>query len=150
MLIVALFLMLVVQTAKHEQESRTKLGGIQGSWGTWGTWSTCSSTCGNGIQRQTRHCLPIYTQPQNAFRVVSSPHQQPGLIISALQPTVSLHSDTDRLTNSLTRGELSKAKQTGPAVRRYFIIKFRGLGFRHTITNVVSHILICQQISMLV
>ncbi|TNM90440.1 hypothetical protein fugu_002729, partial [Takifugu bimaculatus] len=108
----------VVQTAEHQQESRAKLGGIQGSWGTWGTWSMCSSTCGNGIQQQTRHCLSIYTQPQNAFRVVSSPQQQPGLIISALRPTVSLHSDTDRLTNSLRREELSKAKQTRPAGRR--------------------------------
>ncbi|KAM7423701.1 hypothetical protein PAMA_000185 [Pampus argenteus] len=44
--------------------------------------------------------------------------QQPGHVISALRPTVPLHRDTARSSNSSSRGELRNPKETRPGVRR--------------------------------
>ncbi|XP_028257890.1 thrombospondin type-1 domain-containing protein 4 [Parambassis ranga] len=93
-------------------------GQIQGSWGSWGPWSTCSRSCGNGVQEQTRPCLPAYTPTQNPSRVANAPPQQPGHVISALRPTVPLHRDAGRQYNSSSRGELRTEKETRPGGRR--------------------------------
>lgn len=112
----------VTQMAEPQQEFRAEPGEIQGSWGAWGPWSTCSRTCGSGVQEQSRPCLPVYTQSQYPSRRAGvHHHHQPGHVISALWPTVPLHSDTGRSSNS-SRGELRAEKQTQHSGRRYCII----------------------------
>lgn len=106
--------------AEPQQEFSVEHGEIQGSWGTWGAWSTCSRTCGNGVQEQSRPCLPIYTPSQYPSRRVGVHPQQPGHVISALQPTVPLHRDTVRSSNSSSRGVLREEKQTRPGGHRYW------------------------------
>ncbi len=110
----------VTQRAEHQQEFRAEHGEIQGSWGAWGAWSTCSRTCGTGVQEQSRPCLPVYTPSQYPSRKVSVHPPQPGIVISALRPTVPLHRDTGRSSNSSSHGELREEKQTRPGARRYW------------------------------
>ncbi|XP_019722359.1 thrombospondin type-1 domain-containing protein 4 [Hippocampus comes] len=64
--------------------SEADSGGIQGSWGSWGPWSACSLTCGGGVQEQSRPCLKVYLP------------LRPGLVISALRPSVSIYQDGSR------------------------------------------------------
>ncbi|XP_034436976.1 thrombospondin type-1 domain-containing protein 4-like isoform X1 [Hippoglossus hippoglossus] len=106
----------VHQRAEPQQEFKAEHGEIQGSWGAWGSWSTCSRSCGKGVQEQSRPCLPAYTPTQHSSRRSGSHPQQPGHVISAVQPTLSLHSDTGRPINSSRRGELRK--ETRPSGRR--------------------------------
>ncbi|XP_072236245.1 thrombospondin type-1 domain-containing protein 4-like [Leuresthes tenuis] len=108
----------VPQRAEPQQDRRVEHGEVQGSWGTWGPWSSCSRTCGKGVQEQTRPCLPVYTQyPSNGAGVQP---QQPGHVISALRPSVSLHRNRVRGFNSSSssRVELRREKQTRPGERR--------------------------------
>ncbi|GAA6230463.1 thrombospondin type-1 domain-containing protein 4 isoform X1 [Lates japonicus] len=116
----------VPQRAEHQQEFRAEHGEIQGSWGAWGSWSTCSRTCERGVQEQSRPCLPIYTPSQYPSRRAGShPQQQAGHVISALQPTVPLHRNTGRPSNSSSRGELRKETQPGARRRISHIIPGR-------------------------
>uniref|UniRef100_A0A4W6G6H1 Thrombospondin type 1 domain containing 4 n=1 Tax=Lates calcarifer TaxID=8187 RepID=A0A4W6G6H1_LATCA len=117
--------MQVPQRAEHQQEFRAEHGEIQGSWGAWGSWSTCSRTCERGVQEQSRPCLPIYTPSQYPSRRAGSHPQQPGHVISALQPTVPLHRNTGRPSNSSSRGELRKETQPGARRRISHIIPGR-------------------------
>uniref|UniRef100_A0A3B3DP07 Thrombospondin type 1 domain containing 4 n=1 Tax=Oryzias melastigma TaxID=30732 RepID=A0A3B3DP07_ORYME len=87
---------------------RAESGGPPGSWGAWGPWSSCSRTCGNGVQEQSRACLPVYMQRSSVQL------QHPGRIISALRP--SLHSDGGRALNSSSM-DLRRGKQTRPGER---------------------------------
>ena len=107
----------VHQRAEPQQEFKAEHGEIQGSWGAWGSWSTCSRSCGKGVQEQSMPCLPAYTPTQHSSRRSGSHPQQPGHGISAVQPTLSLHSDTGRPLNSSRRGE--RRKETRPSGRRY-------------------------------
>lgn len=108
----------VTQRAEPQQEFRAEHGEMQGSWGAWGAWSTCSRTCGRGVQEQSRPCLPVYTPSQYPSRRAGVHPQQPGLVISALRPTVPLHRDVGRASNSSSRGTLREEKQTQPGGRR--------------------------------
>ncbi|XP_067451535.1 thrombospondin type-1 domain-containing protein 4-like [Thunnus thynnus] len=108
----------VPHRAEPQQEFRAEHGEIQGSWGAWGPWSTCSRTCGGGVQEQSRPCLPVYTPSQYPPVRVGIHHHQPGHVVSALRPTVPLHRDTARYSNSSSRGELKKEKETRPGGRR--------------------------------
>uniref|UniRef100_A0A3B4TVF9 Thrombospondin type 1 domain containing 4 n=1 Tax=Seriola dumerili TaxID=41447 RepID=A0A3B4TVF9_SERDU len=107
----------VPQRAEPQQEFRAEHGEIQGSWGTWGSWSTCSRTCGRGVHEQSRPCLPVYTPSLYPSRRAGVYPQQPGHVISALQPSVPLHRDTGRPSNSSSRGELTR--ETRPGGQRY-------------------------------
>lgn len=95
---------------------RAENGDAQSSWGSWGPWSSCSRTCGNGVQGQTRACLPVYMQPSRGAGVQL---QHAGRIISALSPGASPHRHGGRAFNSSSRGDLTRGKQTRPAERRY-------------------------------
>ncbi|XP_074465771.1 thrombospondin type-1 domain-containing protein 4 [Sebastes fasciatus] len=108
----------VTQRAEPQQEFRAEHGEIQGSWGAWGPWSSCSRTCGRGVQEQSRPCLPVYTPSQYPSRRVGVPPQQPGHVISALRPTVPLHRNAGRSSNSSSRGDLRAEKETRPGGRR--------------------------------
>lgn len=108
----------VHQRAEPQQEFKAEHGEIRGSWGAWGSWSTCSRTCGKGVQEQSRPCLPVYTPSQFPSRTADGrPRQPAGHVISALQPTVSLHRATGRPSNGSSRGELRK--EARPGGRRY-------------------------------
>lgn len=109
----------VPQRAEPQQEFRAEHGEIQGSWGAWGPWSTCSQSCGNGVQEQSRPCLPVYTTPQYPSRRAGVHPQHPGHVISALRPTVPLHRDTGRSFHNSSRGETRREKETRPGWRRY-------------------------------
>uniref|UniRef100_A0A8D3CQZ4 Thrombospondin type 1 domain containing 4 n=1 Tax=Scophthalmus maximus TaxID=52904 RepID=A0A8D3CQZ4_SCOMX len=104
----------VHQRAEPQQEFKAEHGEIRGSWGAWGSWSTCSRTCGKGVQEQSRPCLPVYTPSQFPSRTADGrPRQPAGHVISALQPTVSLHRATGRPSNGSSRGELRKEARPG-------------------------------------
>lgn len=118
----------VTQRAESQQKFRTEHGDIQGSWGAWGPWSTCSRTCGRGVQEQSRPCLPAFTPSQYPSRRAGIHPQQAGHVISALRPTVPLHRDTGRSSNSSNRGEPRQEKETRPGGRRYCIILHRMMG----------------------
>ncbi|XP_053277020.1 thrombospondin type-1 domain-containing protein 4 [Pleuronectes platessa] len=106
----------VHQRAEPQQEFKSEHAQIQGSWGAWESWSSCSRSCGKGVQEQSRPCLPAYTPTQHSSRRSGSRPQQSGHVISATQPTLSVHSDTGRPVNSSRRGELRK--ETRPDGRR--------------------------------
>ncbi|XP_039649904.1 thrombospondin type-1 domain-containing protein 4-like isoform X1 [Perca fluviatilis] len=108
----------VTQRAERQQEFRAEHGEIQGSWGAWGPWSTCSRTCGRGVQEQSRPCLPVYTPSQYPSRRAGVHPQQPGHVISALRPTVPLHHNAGRSSNSSSRGDQKEEKETRPSGRR--------------------------------
>uniref|UniRef100_A0A8C9R190 Thrombospondin type 1 domain containing 4 n=1 Tax=Scleropages formosus TaxID=113540 RepID=A0A8C9R190_SCLFO len=84
-----------LQVPKREEinlRPDAKEGSFLGSWGHWGPWSACSRSCGLGVQEQTRPCLPPYSSPgANPSRVASWP--LPSHMVSALWPSVPLHSD---------------------------------------------------------
>ncbi len=111
----------VTQRAEPQQEFRAEHGEIQGSWGAWGPWSTCSRTCGTGVQEQSRPCLPVYTPSQYPPRRAGAHPWQPDHVISALRPTVPLHRDIKRSSNSSSRGE-QRQEETRPGGRRYCIV----------------------------
>lgn len=116
----------VTQRAEPQQEFRAEHGEIQGSWGTWGPWSSCSRTCGRGVQEQSRPCLPVYTPSQYPSRRAGVHPQQPGHVISALRPTVPLHRDAGRFSNSSSsRGDLREEKETRTGGRRYGTVLHR-------------------------
>uniref|UniRef100_A0A671XCC4 Thrombospondin type 1 domain containing 4 n=1 Tax=Sparus aurata TaxID=8175 RepID=A0A671XCC4_SPAAU len=104
-------LLLLLLSQCPQQEFRAEHGEMQGSWGAWGAWSTCSRTCGRGVQEQSRPCLPVYTPSQYPSRRAGVHPQQPGLVISALRPTVPLHRDVGRASNSSSRGTLREEKR---------------------------------------
>ncbi|KAM3625672.1 uncharacterized protein V6R79_015909 [Siganus canaliculatus] len=106
------------QQQQQQQEVRAEHGEIQGSWGAWGAWSTCSRTCGKGVQEQIRPCLPVYTPAQYPSRKPGAHPQQPGHVISALRPTVPLHRDGGRFSNSSSRGDVREEKPKPGARRR--------------------------------
>ncbi|XP_034382984.1 thrombospondin type-1 domain-containing protein 4-like [Cyclopterus lumpus] len=109
----------VPERAEPQQEFRAEQGEMQGSWGAWGTWSTCSRTCGRGVQEQSRPCLPVYSPSMYPSRGAGVHPQQPGLVISALQPTVPLHRDEGRSSNGSSRVDLREEKETRrPGERR--------------------------------
>ncbi|XP_023809418.1 thrombospondin type-1 domain-containing protein 4 [Oryzias latipes] len=102
-------------TTDHRKvPQRAENGDAQSSWGSWGPWSSCSRTCGNGVQGQTRACLPVYMQPSRGAGVQL---QHAGRIISALSPGASPHRHGGRAFNSSSRGDLTRGKQTRPAER---------------------------------
>lgn len=117
--------MQVPQRVEHQEEGRSEHGEIRGSWGTWGPWSTCSQTCGKGVQEQSRPCLPVYTPSQYPSRGAGVPPHRPGHVISALRPTVPLHRNTARSSNSSSRGEPRREKETRPGGRRYSFSRYR-------------------------
>ncbi|XP_042343905.1 thrombospondin type-1 domain-containing protein 4-like [Plectropomus leopardus] len=108
----------VTERAEPQQEFRAEHGEITGSWGAWGPWSACSRTCGKGVQEQSRPCLPAYTPSQYPSRRAGVHPQQPGHVISALRPTVPLHRNAGRLSNSSSRGYLREEKEARPGARR--------------------------------
>lgn len=118
----------VTQRAELQQEFRAEHGEIQGSWGAWGPWSSCSRTCGTGVQEQSRPCLPVYTPSQYPSRRAGAQPRQPDHVISALRPTVPLHRDTSRSSNSSSRGEQRQEKETWPGGRRYCVFLRRVMG----------------------
>lgn len=126
--ILSVFSMQVPQRAEPQQEFRAEHGQSQGSWGTWGPWSACSRTCGNGVQEQTRPCLPVYTS-QYPSRGAGVQPQQPGHVISALRPTVPLHRGTGRPSNVSGRGEPRREKETRPGGHRYHLSQSAGISF---------------------
>uniref|UniRef100_A0A8C5H845 PLAC domain-containing protein n=1 Tax=Gouania willdenowi TaxID=441366 RepID=A0A8C5H845_GOUWI len=102
------------------QELRSERRETHGSWGTWGSWSTCSRTCGKGVQEQTRSCLPVYTPAQYPTKEAGLEPQQPVGVISALRPSVPLLRNTERTSNSSSRGDVwrTRTKETRPGERR--------------------------------
>ncbi|XP_029945301.1 thrombospondin type-1 domain-containing protein 4 [Salarias fasciatus] len=106
----------VPQRAEPPQEFRAEHGEIQGSWGTWGSWSTCSRSCGNGVQEQTRPCLPVYS-PRYPSRAGGVQPEQ-GHVFSSLRPTVPLHRDRVRSSNSRVRGDTWRDREARPDGRR--------------------------------
>jgi len=74
------------------------------------------------VQEQSRPCLPVYTPSLYPSRRAEVYPQQPGLVISALRPTVPLHRDAGRSSNSSSGGDLRAEKETWrPGERRYCI-----------------------------
>ncbi|XP_056268375.1 thrombospondin type-1 domain-containing protein 4 isoform X1 [Pseudoliparis swirei] len=113
------YLRKIPERVEPQQEFRAQQGEIQGSWGAWGTWSPCSRTCGRGVQEQSRPCLPVYTPSLYPSRRAEVYPQQPGLVISALRPTVPLHRDAGRSSNGSSGGDLRAEKETWrPGERR--------------------------------
>lgn len=107
----------VPHRVEPHQESRAELGQVQGLWGTWGPWSSCSRTCSRGVRRQSRPCLRTYTPSQYPSSRAAA-NLQPGRVISALRPTVSLHHDTFRSFHTSSHGELRRKKVTQPGGHR--------------------------------
>ncbi|TNN48484.1 Thrombospondin type-1 domain-containing protein 4 [Liparis tanakae] len=109
----------IPERAEPQQEFRAQQGEVQGSWGAWGTWAPCSRTCGRGVQDQSRPCLPVYTPSLFPSRRAEVYPQQPGLVISALRPTVPLHRDAGRSSNGSSGGDPRAEKESWrPGERR--------------------------------
>uniref|UniRef100_A0A8C8E3H4 Thrombospondin type 1 domain containing 4 n=1 Tax=Oryzias sinensis TaxID=183150 RepID=A0A8C8E3H4_9TELE len=91
---------------------REENGDAQSSWGSWGPWSSCSRTCGNGVQGQTRACLPVYMQPSGGAGVQL---QHAGRIISALSPSGTQSLPPTHAHQGPFRAGVSKSRPGGPA-----------------------------------
>ncbi|CAM9102852.1 unnamed protein product [Lampetra planeri] len=104
----------VPQRTEPRKDLKAVHGDSQGSWGAWGAWSACSRTCGNGVQGQSRPCLPVYSPSHYTTSRAGTPSHHPVHIISALRPTVPLRHDS----NSSSRGELRNVKETLHGGRR--------------------------------
>ncbi|XP_053721451.1 thrombospondin type-1 domain-containing protein 4-like [Synchiropus splendidus] len=94
----------VPQRSESQQGVGAEFGDIRGSWGAWGAWSACSRTCGGGVQGQSRPCLPAYSAPHHLPGRPSVQPVPPGIVISALRPSVPLHRETPGAFNN-SRGD---------------------------------------------
>ncbi|XP_076143582.1 thrombospondin type-1 domain-containing protein 4 [Alosa pseudoharengus] len=111
------------QSPELEQEPPAQQGAPSGSWGSWGPWAECSRSCGGGAQEQTRPCLP-YSPPVAPHYPGSHPGGQPlspGLVVSALRPSVPLYRNTGhppRANNSQTGDARTQPRVSRPERRR--------------------------------
>nr|XP_033775757.1 thrombospondin type-1 domain-containing protein 4 isoform X1 [Geotrypetes seraphini]XP_033775758.1 thrombospondin type-1 domain-containing protein 4 isoform X1 [Geotrypetes seraphini]XP_033775759.1 thrombospondin type-1 domain-containing protein 4 isoform X1 [Geotrypetes seraphini] len=110
----------VPQRIEQQNDAPEDNLGTPGMWGSWGPWSACSRSCNGGVMEQTRPCLPRYFQEINYPRpgqqlpgsdrtlAYQQPYHRgdllnsyPGHITSAIQTSVSLHSQHEQPRQNL-------------------------------------------------